>query len=136
MTDDPTYSMAVRTGNWTRQIMLPFHQPVKLRLAPSEHDGVLVELLSGLPFLPPLLTSAELYALVVDASGRAVLDIDTRIDRREVRSSAPSDHWQLRLEGPSGYLELYPLEGASPPQETLQALLTRMTAPAARRTPA
>lgn len=127
MTSDPTYAMAVRTGNWGSLVMLSFHKPVVVDLAPIDEPTLLVSFASGITGVPQHLTIAEVEELTVsDGGGRAVLRVG---GAEHVRRDAPtaSGSWELRLEGEQGLLVLYARENVPfPTNRVLDDLAARM----------
>ena len=113
MTTDSGLRMAVRTGNWGASVMLPFHKPVRVHLAPEDEPNTLVGFEApGLQQMPGDLTAAEIRSLTVAERNRVEL-------MQEV--------WTLTVEGTTGQLTLYALDGEDlPPDEVLDALAARL----------
>jgi len=126
---DETFRMALRTGSWGRAVMLPFHKPLQVQLAPEDAPNTLVHLDPGIVPMPDDLTASEIHSLAVtDGEGRAALNVDGRADRAErTRATLMPQDWQLRLEGTHGVLILYALEGTGfPSDEVLDRLSARL----------
>jgi hypothetical protein len=134
MSADVTFSVALRTGSWGRSgIMLPFHQPLKMLLAPSDVPNGVVRFGAGLTAVPRELTVDEVHSVrVSDSTGRAVLLLDGREGRVERGTSEPllsPGAWELRLEGEKGVLILYARdEEPVPSDEVLDELAARFRA--------
>ena len=132
MADEDVFAMALRTGNWGRAVMLPFHKPLHVTLAPEDAPNTLVHLDPGVVPVPDDLTAAEVHSLTVtDGEGRIALKVDGRADRVERnRVDLEPHHWQMTLEGTPGLLTLYAREAtAFPPDEVLDRLSSRLGYP-------
>jgi hypothetical protein len=131
MAADVTFSMALRTGNWGRSgIMLPYHKPLKVRLAPSDAANGVVTFGAGLTAVPRVLTFDEVDSVrVSDAAGRAVLRLDGpggRVARGRSQPLLSPGAWELRLEGEKGVLVLYARDDEPvPSDEVLDELAAR-----------
>jgi hypothetical protein len=129
-----TFAMAVRTGNWgTQGIMLSFHAPVSVQLAPADAPGVLVRIVHGVPSVDRELTGKQISSLVLANAGGAPLLTLTPAARRVERrhpASEPTD-WALVIEG-SGHerLHLYSRPGTRfPTDQVIDALTSVVAAP-------
>ncbi len=128
MSEPTTLAMAVRTGHWGRTgIMLPFHAPVDVELAPGA-PGVLVHLVGGPPAVPRELTVGVLASLDVnDDSGSPVLAIrpaEGAVERRD--GAGTPGRWELALESVDGdVLHLYALPGTPFPTSAVLDDLAR-----------
>jgi hypothetical protein len=111
MTPDPSFSMALRSGNWGRVTMLPSHKPVRLLLAPAGSPDQLVRFECGLTAVPDALTTSEVHTLSVE----------------DVRGVAGG--WELRLEGEEGVLVFYSqADERLPTVELIDELAARLAA--------
>jgi len=130
MTTDSGFRMAVRAGNWGVSVMLPFHKPVRVHLAPADAPNTLVGFEAPvLKRMPGDLTAAEIHSLTVaDGEGRVVLKVDGRRDRAERnRIELMPEVWTLTLEGTKGQVTLYALDVEDfPSDEVLDALAARL----------
>lgn len=131
---DTTFAMALRTGNWDSSVMLPFHKPVLVALAPTDRPEQLVTLESSAGAIPSALTAGDIDLLTVaDAGGRVVLRLDARagqVERPSSASLAAASAWELRLEGERGLLVLYSRDEQRPDSDVLDRLVDRLGAAA------
>ncbi|MGD9958583.1 hypothetical protein [Nocardioides sp.] len=107
-----TFAMALRTGNWGRGgIILPFHKPVVVELAPPDLPEVVVRFVVGLTAVPRCLSAADLTMLqVADPGGRPVLHVDRRTGhalRAGLDHTHDAANWELQLEGKDSLLVFY-----------------------------
>lgn len=130
MAQDPTFAMALRTGNWKTLLMLPFHKPVAVTLAPLDAPDQLVALESTTGTIPRVLTAADVTTVVVaDSGGRAVLEFDARtgtVDADRAATFERSHGWELRLAGHDGTLILYSRDERHPDAADLERLRARL----------
>lgn len=130
MSNEQTFPMALRTGNWGPLVMLPFHKPVTIALAPEDAPGVVLRLGPGLSAVPAELGAAELDRITVSGpGGRPVLLVDRHCAKVEHTSADPdasTRNWELRLEGPDGLLVFYSLGEGFPSAELLEQLPDRL----------
>jgi hypothetical protein len=131
MTD--TFAMAVRTGNWGPSgIMLSFHAPVSVQLAPRDAPNVLVRIVHGIPSVERELTGERIASLVLaNAGGLPMLTLvpgTGKVERRATLSSVGD--WELLIEGSrKELLHLYSLPGTHfPTEEVLDSLAAVVTA--------
>jgi hypothetical protein len=133
---DTTFAMALRTGNWDSSVLLPFHKPVLVSLAPIDRPDALLTLESSAGAIPSVVTAGDIDSLTVaDAGGRVVVRLDARSGRVERPSSASlatASAWELRLEGKRGLLVLYSRDEQRPGSDVLDRLVDRLGAAATR----
>lgn len=132
---DPTFAMRLRTGNWDTALLLPFHKPVTVTLAPSAELDKLVTLDSPTAAIPSALARADIDSLsIADTGGRVVLRLDVRsgdIERHDSTRLATATSWELRIESRHGVLILYSRDEGRPGERTLDGLVARFGALAA-----
>lgn len=130
MASDPAFAMALRTGNWKTSVMLPFHKPVAVTLAPVGAPDQLVVLEAATGTIPRVLTAADVTSVVVaDSGGRALLEFDAvkaTLSADRGASFGGSHGWELRLAGRDGTLVLYSRDERLPEAADLARLRERL----------